>query len=341
MTQLALVIDLNVCVGCQRLRDLLQGVEHLRCAPDRWPTRIPMARSPPGPSSTASRPTRSATIPNTETVHFPKSCLHCEDPPCVPVCPTGASYKRKEDGIVLVDYDKCIGCKYCSWACPYGARELDEQQQVMKKCTLCVDRIYDMTMAEADRKPSCVMACPTSARLFGDIQDPGSRGLAAPSAKAAAIQLMPEWGTHPANHYLPRRKTRVQDPRGRTRARRQPAQGRSPAAQAGQERADAGRRHAHGDRRTHMHPGLLRHLPDHPDRRCPGAVPRLVHRARSYAAVRAAAAAGRAGASTARAACWRWCCWSAGWWLPSSTSGVPSAPGVPRPSGAPPGCRAR
>jgi len=74
--------------------------------------------------------------PDTEVVHFPKSCLHCEEPPCVPVCPTGASYKRKEDGIVLVDYDKCVGCRYCSWACPYGAREIDENQKVMKKCTL-------------------------------------------------------------------------------------------------------------------------------------------------------------------------------------------------------------
>ena len=87
-------------------------------------------------------------FPNTETVHFPKSCLHCEDPPCVPVCPTGASYKRAEDGIVLVDYDKCIGCKYCSWACPYGAREIDAHQKVMKKCTLCVDRIYDPSLPE-------------------------------------------------------------------------------------------------------------------------------------------------------------------------------------------------
>ena len=142
-------------------------------------------------------------------MHFPKSCLHCEDPPCVPVCPTGASYKRAEDGIVLVDYDKCIGCKYCAWACPYGVRELDEQQKVMKKCTLCVDRIYDQKLAgRADRKPACVMACPTSARLFGDIHDPESE-VSVAIREQGGYALMPEWGTKPANHYLPRRKTEM------------------------------------------------------------------------------------------------------------------------------------
>jgi Fe-S-cluster-containing dehydrogenase component len=139
-------------------------------------------------------------------VHFPKSCLHCEDPPCVPVCPTGASYKRAEDGIVLVDYDKCIGCNYCSWACPYGARELDESQKVMKKCTLCVDRIYDTKLPERERKPACVLACPTSARLFGDIRDPQSAASVA-IRENGGYALMPEWDTKPANHYLPRRKT--------------------------------------------------------------------------------------------------------------------------------------
>ena len=67
------------------------------------------------------------------TLNFPRSCLHCEDAACVTVCPTGASYKRTSDGIVLVYEDKCIGCKLCSWACPYGARELDAAEGVMKK----------------------------------------------------------------------------------------------------------------------------------------------------------------------------------------------------------------
>ena len=147
-------------------------------------------------------------FPNTQTVHFPKSCLHCEDPPCVPVCPTGASYKRAEDGIVLVDYDKCIGCKYCTWACPYGAREFDEQRKVMTKCTLCVDRVTDRTLPERERKPACVLACPANARLFGDVHDPESV-VSIAIAERGGYQLMPEWGTRPANHYLPRRKTEI------------------------------------------------------------------------------------------------------------------------------------
>jgi Fe-S-cluster-containing dehydrogenase component len=122
------------------------------------------------------------------------------------VCPTGASYKRAEDGIVLVDFDKCIGCKYCAWACPYGVRELDEERKVMTKCTLCVDRITDNALPERERKPACVLACPTNARLFGDIHDPDSV-VAIAIRESAGYALMPEWGTHPANHYLPRRKT--------------------------------------------------------------------------------------------------------------------------------------
>ena len=130
--------------------------------------------------------TRSARATARRTVHFPRSCLHCEEPACVTVCPTGASYKRAEDGIVLVDEDNCIGCKLCSWACPYGAREFDDDDGVMKKCTLCVDRIYNETSRRRTAQPACVQACPTSARHFGDLGDPDSRGVAAGRASAAA-----------------------------------------------------------------------------------------------------------------------------------------------------------
>ena len=78
----------------------------------------------------------------------------------------------------------------------------------MTKCTLCVDRVYDQRLPVAERKPACVLACPTSARLFGDIHDPDS-GVSQAIRDHAGYALMTEWGTHPSNHYLPRRKTPV------------------------------------------------------------------------------------------------------------------------------------
>ncbi len=78
----------------------------------------------------------------------------------------------------------------------------------MKKCTLCVDRIYDESLPEAERKPACVLACPTSARLFGDVHDPQS-AVSIAIREEGGYPLMPEWGTKPANHYLPRRKQRM------------------------------------------------------------------------------------------------------------------------------------
>ena len=144
------------------------------------------------------------------TVHFPKSCLHCAKPDCVTVCPTGASYKRAEDGIVLVNEDICIGCKLCSWACPYGAREFDEDVGVMKKCTLCIDRIYNDNLPEADRVPACVATCPTSARHFGDLGDPQS-DVSKLVAARAGYDLMPELGYQPTNNIC--RRGRAATPR--------------------------------------------------------------------------------------------------------------------------------
>jgi len=207
MTQLALVIDLNVCVGCHAC---VTSCKQWNTSGSAGPLADfnPYGADPTGTFFNRVQTFEVGEFPDTQTVHFPKSCLHCEDPPCVPVCPTGASYKRAEDGIVLVDYDKCIGCKYCAWACPYGARELDEDRKVMTKCTLCVDRITDRALPERERRPACVLACPTSARLFGDIHDPDST-VSRAIRENAGYALMPEWGTHPANHYLPRRKTQL------------------------------------------------------------------------------------------------------------------------------------
>jgi Fe-S-cluster-containing dehydrogenase component len=143
-------------------------------------------------------------------VHFPRSCLHCDDAPCVTVCPTGASYKRDEDGIVLINTDICIGCKLCSWACPYGAREYDEDEGVMKKCTLCVDKIYNENLPPESRVPACVSTCPAGARSFGDLGDPDS-DVSKLVAAREGYALMPEQGTKPVNRYLPPRPKKIGD----------------------------------------------------------------------------------------------------------------------------------
>ena len=180
------------------------------------------------------------------TVHFPRSCLHCEEPDCVTVCPTGASFKRAEDGIVLVDPDTCIGCKLCSWACPYGAREYDYGHGVMKKCTLCVDRIYNEHLPEEDRIPACVRACPTGARHFGDLGDPDS-AVSQLVAERGGFDLLPEFGYKPVNKYLPPRPRRDATaerarPRHRARARsrrRRDRRRRRPPVRLGRPRAVA------------------------------------------------------------------------------------------------------
>jgi Fe-S-cluster-containing dehydrogenase component len=96
------------------------------------------------------------------TFFVPKLCNHCENPPCVQVCPVGATFKS-QDGVVLVDEDYCIGCRYCIQACPYGARFLDPRTHTAGKCTFCYHRITDGLL------PACVEVCPTQARIFGEL----------------------------------------------------------------------------------------------------------------------------------------------------------------------------
>lgn len=205
--KLALVIDLDTCVGCHACAvnckewntggeaGILPDYDKYGPQPDGvWFNRIHSYEAD-GPGGS-------------RTVNLPRSCLHCEDALCVTVCPTGASYKRVEDGIVLVDTDKCIGCKLCSWACPYGARELDEKEGVMRKCTLCIDRIYDESLPKQEREPACVSTCPTRARHFGDLADPDSEVSKLVEARGG-VDLLPGLGYKPSNKYLPPRRATV------------------------------------------------------------------------------------------------------------------------------------
>ncbi len=138
---------------------------------------------------------------NGHTISLPMMCQHCEHPPCVDVCPTGASFRR-DDGIVLVDKHICIGCRYCMMACPYKARsfvhETITDQKVyaprgkgtVEACTLCVHRV-DKNGAKAI--PACVEACSDKAMIFGDLKDPSSeisKDLKARGGKQIRADLM-------------------------------------------------------------------------------------------------------------------------------------------------------
>jgi molybdopterin-containing oxidoreductase family iron-sulfur binding subunit len=156
--------------------------------------------------------------PNVTRLFLPVLCNHCEEPSCEEVCPTGATC-RDEQGVVLIDYDKCIGCKTCIAACPYGVRcyiereefyfedtpvphgisELGGYQNVVQKCDLCVDRL------KTGGEPKCVEVCPTYCRKFGDLDDDESEVSRALAGQSSFV-LRPEVGTKPRIHYLMKRK---------------------------------------------------------------------------------------------------------------------------------------
>ncbi len=118
------------------------------------------------------------------------SCNHCEEPVCAEVCPTGA-IRRRPDGVVLLDSEKCMGCRYCEWACPYGAPRFDDARGVMTKCMLCSDRL-DEGLA-----PSCVSACPMRALDFGPRDEMEG------AAEAAGFPLPDPRLTRPAMQLVP------------------------------------------------------------------------------------------------------------------------------------------
>ncbi|WP_302963243.1 4Fe-4S dicluster domain-containing protein [uncultured Adlercreutzia sp.] len=195
-----MLIDLKKCIGCHACATACKEAHG----------------TPPGVTRSHVEREVEGTYPDTRLTAVPMLCMHCETAPCVEVCPTGASFKR-EDGIVSVNKDDCIGCKTCMNACPYGARyyredergyfgdTLNEYEEVMyptmpkgtvDKCTFCADRVDE----GAGRSQACVAACPAEARLFGELEDIRSQAEA-----ADGYQLLPEEGTGPSVWYLPNR----------------------------------------------------------------------------------------------------------------------------------------
>ncbi len=143
---------------------------------------------------------------------IPLMCNHCANPPCTRVCPTQATWKRESDGIVMMDWHRCIGCRYCMAACPYGSRSFNWQDPrpaiaainpdfptrtmgVVEKCNFCEERLG------RGEQPACVASCPEKALVFGDLMDPESepRKLL---RERFALQREPELGTGPSIFYL-------------------------------------------------------------------------------------------------------------------------------------------
>jgi Fe-S-cluster-containing dehydrogenase component len=196
-----IVIDLNRCIGCDSCT--------LACKQ--------MNGTPSGVYWCRVLKSEVGQYPNARPSYTPLLCMHCEKPACVEVCPTGAS-TRRQDGIVVIDQEKCIGCRACMMACPYDARFFNYQYQeyhpdqgltpyetahrigklkgTVSKCNMCMDLI------EAGDLPVCVQTCPAKARFFGDLDDPESQ-VAKLIISRRGYQIHPEVQTNPSVYYLP------------------------------------------------------------------------------------------------------------------------------------------
>jgi tetrathionate reductase subunit B len=128
-------------------------------------------------------------------VMLPRLCNHCSDPPCLPVCPVEATYKREGTGEVVVDADRCVGCAYCVQACPYDARFINHETQTADKCTFCLHR------TEQGLLPACVETCVGGARVFGDLNDPDS-AVSKMAREPGVSVLRPEMNTQPNVFYI-------------------------------------------------------------------------------------------------------------------------------------------
>jgi anaerobic dimethyl sulfoxide reductase subunit B (iron-sulfur subunit) len=186
--QLAFSVDLSKCTGCKACQvackdknNLPMGVIWRRVfeySGGSWQVQGDIA------------------VPNVFTYFVSAACMHCEKPACVDVCPAGSMTKRA-DGIVLINQDQCIGCRYCQWACPYGAPQFDEAKGVMSKCTFCED-----LLAKGER-PACVDGCPFRALDFGPLDE-----LQAKNGTLSDPAPLPDPAlTKPAVVYIPHRQT--------------------------------------------------------------------------------------------------------------------------------------
>lgn len=204
-----MVIDLSKCIGCEYCVWACQATNDTR-DDMRWNILV------------------NDETPMGDTFHLTRPCLHCQNAPCVEVCPVGATYHRA-DGLIAMDYNKCIGCRYCQTACPYGARQFNWKERddvnprvpdfgtpevprrprgVVEKCTFCVHRIDAglanglMPGVDDEATPACVQICPVNARHFGNLNDPHSP-VSQIIAANPTLRLREDLGTEPSVYYIP------------------------------------------------------------------------------------------------------------------------------------------
>ncbi len=170
----AMAIDIEKCIGCGRCAAACKAENKVPDSPHYVRTWVERYVVPKEGETMVDSPNAGIDgfpdlppVDTLKTFFAPKLCNHCANPPCVQVCPVGATFQTR-DGVVLVDEDYCVGCRYCIQACPYGARYLHPEKQVADKCTFCYHRITKGLL------PACVEVCPTQARVFGDLNNRSS-----------------------------------------------------------------------------------------------------------------------------------------------------------------------
>jgi tetrathionate reductase subunit B len=176
----AMVVDVAKCIGCQACT--VACIHENRVPEDSFRTFVTTWEVAEGDK--------------VGTAMLPRLCNHCDEPPCVPVCPVAATFKAG-DGQVLVDGDACVGCGYCVQACPYDARFINRDTRTADKCTFCAHRV------EAGLLPACVETCVGGARVFGDLADPDSAVTKLLKARGTEARVLkPEEKTRPNVFYL-------------------------------------------------------------------------------------------------------------------------------------------
>jgi len=198
----AFIVDITRCIGCGSC-----------CVADKREFQVPdgvyrtwverylkdydgnvYVDSPHGGLDGYQEPRTDINVKVRDTFFVPKLCNMCKEPPCVQVCPVGATF-RTPDGFVLVDHKRCVGCAYCIQACPYSVRFLHPVAKTAQKCTWCYHRIRKGLL------PACVNVCPTGARKFGDLNDRSSEVYKTLHGPGVLTVLKKDMGTWPALYY--------------------------------------------------------------------------------------------------------------------------------------------